>query len=133
MGKKTNKPASEEAGQEPFHSAFTGLASLRAELPSSELAADGTGQKHEAIPEATTTSAKLVLHREKKGRAGKTATRLRGLPTPEERRRWAAQLKRELGCGATIDGDDVILLGDVGERAKMRLEAGGFRRVVLGN
>ncbi|MBW2161397.1 MAG: translation initiation factor, partial [Deltaproteobacteria bacterium] len=73
------------------------------------------------------------LQREKKGRAGKTATRLCGLSSPGDRLHWAKRLKKELGCGATIEGDDVILLGDVGERAKTHLEAGGFRRVVLGN
>ena len=87
----------------------------------------------ESTPGTSTVSAKLVLQREKKGRAGKTATRLRGLVSPEDRLHWAKRLKKELGCGATIEGDDVILLGDVGERARTRLEAGGFRRVVLGN
>ena len=133
MGKKKSKPANEGPSTEPFHTAFSGLADLRAELPSSEASDSGSESKPDSPPLTPTRSVKLVLQREKKGRAGKTATRLRGLPTLEARQHWATKLKKELGCGATIEGQDVILLGDVGERAKTRLEAGGFRRVVLGN
>ena len=43
------------------------------------------------------------------------------------------KLKKELGCGASIEGDDLILLGDLSERAKERLEAGGFQHVILCN
>lgn len=133
MGKKRSEQPKDSRKSEPFHSAFSGLASLRDELPSSELPDAESEQNAEPIPDTATASVKLVLQREKKGRAGKTATRLRGLPSPEDRLHWAKRLKKELGCGATIEGEDVILLGDVGERAKTRLEAGGFRRVVLGN
>jgi translation initiation factor 1 (eIF-1/SUI1) len=133
MGKKKREPAKEAPTSERFHSAFSGLASLRDELPSSGLPDPGPEPNSESTPGTSTASAKLVLQREKKGRAGKTATRLCGLSSPGDRLHWAKRLKKELGCGATIEGDDVILLGDVGERAKTRLEAGGFRRVVLGN
>jgi len=87
----------------------------------------------EAEPDTSTSSVKLLLQREKKGRAGKTVTRLRGLPSAEARQHWAKTLKKELGCGASIEGDELILLGDLGERAKERLEASGFRHVILGN
>ncbi len=137
MGKKTKKsePATEAPGNGPFHSAFSGLASLRDALPSSDLPDPelNSGPDAKSTSDKPTGSLKLVLRREKKGRAGKTVTRLLGLPSPEDRTTWAKRLKKELGCGATIEGDDVILLGDVGERAKTRLEAGGLRRVVLGN
>ena len=130
---KRSEPAKDEPKSEPFHTAFSGLASLRDELPSSELSDAESEPNAESTPDTATASVKLVLQREKKGRAGKTATRLRGLTSPEDRLHWAQRLKKELGCGATIEGEDVILLGDVGARAKTRLEAGGFRRVVLGN
>ena len=133
MGKKKSKPTTEAPSSEPFHQAFSGLASLRAEQPPSDWSDSSSEPKPDSPPSTPTTSVKLVLQREKKGRAGKTATRLRGLPTPDSRLHWATKLKKELGCGATIEGEDVLLLGDVGERAKTRLEAGGFRRVVLGN
>ncbi|MCA9575618.1 MAG: translation initiation factor [Sandaracinaceae bacterium] len=75
---------------------------------------------------------KLVLQREKKGRGGKTVTRVRGLP-PDELPRWAGDLKRALGCGATVEGDDVVLLGDLVGRAADWLTARGAKQVVRGN
>ncbi|MFW2387980.1 MAG: translation initiation factor [Polyangiales bacterium] len=133
MGKKKSKAPPEPAETEPFHSAFSGLASLRAELPSSDPPDPEAEPEPESTSDSPTPSVKLTLQREKKGRAGKTVTRLRGLPSPEDRVHWATRLKKELGCGATIEGEDVILLGDLGERAKARLESAGFRRVGLGN
>jgi translation initiation factor 1 (eIF-1/SUI1) len=132
MGKKKSVPAAEAPKSEPFHTAFSGLASLRDELPSLESPDPGSEPNAESTPDTSAASPKIVLQREKKGRAGKTVTRVRGLASPEDRLHWAKRLKKELGCGATIEGEDVILLGDVGEPAKTRLEAGGFRRVVLG-
>ena len=133
MGKKKSKPAKEAPKSEPFHSAFSDLASLRDELPSLDSPGAGSEPNAEATPDTSAASPKIVLQREKKGRAGKTVTRVRGLASPEDRVEWAKKLKKELGCGATMEGEDVILLGDVSERAKTRLEAAGFRRVVLGN
>jgi len=106
---------------------------LRADLPSFESPDPGSQPAVIASPATPATETKLVLQREKKGRAGKTVTRLLGLPTPDARAYWTTKLKKELGCGATIEGDDVILLGDVGDRAETRLVAGGFRRIVRGN
>lgn len=133
MGKKKNKPPKSAPSGEPFHSALSGLASLRDQLPTADMPASELKANAEAEPDTTTSSVKLVLQREKKGRAGKTVTRLRGLPSAEARHHWAKKLKKELGCGASIEGDDLILLGDLGERAKERLEAGGFQHVILGN
>ena len=130
MGKKKSKPATDTPTSEPFQSAFSGLASLRADLPSFE-SPDPESQPD--VIASPTTHTKLVLQREKKGRAGKTVTRLLGLPTPDARAYWTTKLKKELGCGATIEGEDVILLGDVGDRAETRLVAGGFRRIVRGD
>lgn len=131
MGKKKSKATPDTAETKPFHGAFSGLASLRAELPSSD--SSDAEVEPESTSDSPTPSVKLILQREKKGRGGKTVTRLSGLPSAEDRLHWATRLKKELGCGATIEGEDVILLGDLGERAKARLESAGFRRVVLGN
>ena len=72
------------------------------------------------------------IRREKKGRGGKTVTRVRGLP-PDELPRWAGDLKRALGCGATVEGDDVVLLGDLVGRAADWLTARGAKQVLRGN
>jgi translation initiation factor 1 len=74
---------------------------------------------------------KLVLRKERKGRGGKTATVLSGL-RPELRDPVARALRHALGCGASVDGDVVVLQGDLATRAQAWLAARGARRIVLG-
>ena len=42
-------------------------------------------------------------------------------------------LKKALGCGATIEDEAIIVLGDVGDRVRPWLEARGARRIVMGS
>jgi translation initiation factor 1 len=77
---------------------------------------------------------KIVLRRERKGRQGKTATVLSGLAPglgPDECQQLARQLRRALGCGAAVDGETIVLQGDLGERAAAWLIERGARRVVV--
>ncbi len=71
---------------------------------------------------------KLVVRREKKGRGGKTVTRVQGLPAAE-RDAILARLKKALGCGGTLEGDDVVLLGALVDRAADWLAAEGATRI----
>lgn len=125
-----NAPAAQEA---PFHSPFASLGALRDALPSPP---EGPVSEAPAAaaPNASPPRAlgKLVLQREKKGRGGKTVTRVRGLPAAELER-WATDMKRALGCGASVEDGEVILLGDLVTRAADWLEARGASRVVRGN
>ncbi len=76
--------------------------------------------------------AKVLMRRETHGRSGKTVTRLSGIPVsqlPEV----AARLRRALGCGATVEGEDVILQGDLEQRARAWLLAQGAKRLAQGN
>ncbi len=84
------------------------------------------------VPLALGFPDKLVVRLEKKGRAGKTVTRISGLPAAHMAE-LAARMKKALGCGATQDGRDLLLLGALVERAATWLEAEGARRVVRGN
>lgn len=72
---------------------------------------------------------KVVVRRETKGRGGKTVTRIRGLPA-EHREALADRMKRALGCGATVEDDDVVLLGSLVDRAADWLASAGASRVV---
>lgn len=72
---------------------------------------------------------KIVVRRETKGRGGKTVTRIRGLPAAH-REALADRMKRALGCGASLDGEDVLLHGSLVERAADWLAAQGATRVV---
>lgn len=77
-------------------------------------------------------SGKLVLRREKKGRGGKTVTRVEGI-RKGQLKSVAAEMKRALGCGAKVDGDAILLLGSLVDRAGDWLTSQGAPRVVKGN
>jgi translation initiation factor 1 len=72
---------------------------------------------------------KVVVRREKKGRGGKTVTRIAGIDAAH-RERVAGRMKSALGCGAVVEDEDVVLLGALVDRAADWLEAQGARRVV---
>jgi translation initiation factor 1 (eIF-1/SUI1) len=84
------------------------------------------------IPPPPEFKGKLVIRRELKGRGGKTVTRIAGLAAAH-RDALAAQMKKKLGCGAVIEGDDVVLLGDLVDRAADWLTERGAPRVIKGN
>ena len=83
-------------------------------------------------PPPVALDGKLVVRHERKGRGGKTVTRIAGLPA-SAREAIATRMKKALGVGATIEDDDVLLLGDVVERAARWLEREGAQRVVRGS
>jgi len=85
-----------------------------------------------AAPAPPEFKAKLVIRRELKGRGGKTVTRISGLPAAH-RDALASQMKKKLGCGAVIEGDEVVLLGDLVDRAADWLTERGAPRVIKGN
>lgn len=134
-GRKTDGIAStgDEKASGPFNNAFGGLADLKAQL----------GGAAEPEPEPAPAPApaagpklgpKVVLQREKKGRGGKTVTRVRGLGlSGEDLEAFAKRMKNGLGCGAVVEDDDVLLQGAQGERAAAWLEKAGVKRVVIGN
>lgn len=77
---------------------------------------------------------KLVVRRERKGHGGKTATRIEGLVgSTRELEEAVRDVKRALGCGATLDGRDVVVQGDQGERLLAFLAERGARKVVVGS
>jgi translation initiation factor 1 len=77
---------------------------------------------------------KIVVRRERKGHGGKTATIVAGIRLPaRDLERLARTLRRALGCGASVDGDHLVVQGDQGPRVQEWLAAQGARRVVLGN
>ena len=77
---------------------------------------------------------KLVLRRERKGRGGKTATVIEGLGLPAKTLDAALRvLRKTLGCGGSVEGDRLVLHGDLPERAEVWLRAHGAKRTVIGN
>jgi len=60
---------------------------------------------------------RAVLSRETKGRGGKTVTRISFRDgTPPDTAALAKSLRTAMGCGGTVEGDDILLQGDQIER-----------------
>lgn len=137
MGKKKKKKRDEKAGSagaaEAFsHNPFAALAGSKvAPTPSPPPGSDG-GQGEAPSRAANPYRAKVVVRREKSGRGGKTVTRVSGLPD-EILPDLALRMKRALGCGAVVEGADLVLLGSLVDRAAAWLEAEGAERIVRGN
>ena len=69
---------------------------------------------------------------ERKGRGGKAVTVVEKLDlAPPELEAWLAELKRALGCGGAVEGDALVLQGDLRARVGALLEARGVRKVVV--
>jgi translation initiation factor 1 (eIF-1/SUI1) len=134
MSMAKRKREEDRAGSAPArqltHSPFATLAGAGAPsvTPPTLPAAPATP----ATPVPPVFKEKLVIRRELKGRGGKTVTRNSGLPAAQ-RDKLATQMKKRLGCGAVIEGDDVVLLGDLLDRAADWLTERGAPRVIKGN
>lgn len=127
--KKDRKPAS--AG--PADPGPTGLAAL---LAAKGLTGSGAPEAPaEAPPAAETTDPfavpKVVVRRQRKGRGGRTVTRVEGLAAsglPDA----AKVLGKALGVGATVRDEAVEVQGDQRERLVAWLGERGVRRVIDG-
>jgi translation initiation factor 1 len=73
-----------------------------------------------------------VVRYERKGRGGKAVTVVEKLDLrPRELEAWLGELKRALGCGGVVEGDALVLQGDLRERVGRLLEARGVRKVTV--
>ncbi|MCB9598826.1 MAG: translation initiation factor [Sandaracinus sp.] len=133
MAKKRIEPEAAPLKQNPF-AALSAKKDEAPPAPPKPVEAARAAEPENAAESARASwgSGKVVLQRERKGRGGKTATRVRGLPEARLET-LAAQMKKALGCGATVEEGDVILLGDVVERAAKWLRDAGAPRVIEGN
>ena len=78
--------------------------------------------------------ARAVVRLERSGRGGKEVTLIEHLDlTPAERERWLKDLKASLGCGGSIEGEDLALQGDHRKRLPDILAKRGVKRIVVGN
>lgn len=118
----------------PFNSAFGGLAALKAQMTAGAPEAP-VAPPVEAPAKPMSAGAKplkrVVLQKERKGHGGKTVTRVRshGLG-PEALEALMKDLKKGLGCGARIEDDEILLQGDIVDRAADWFEARGTKKVV---
>ena len=131
--KKKSAQVDPAAPAAPFNPALAGLAALKASLPASEPAL-APAPAATPPPARSRLPGKLVLSRERKGHGGKTMTRLSGLEVSTKvLEELARELKRALGCGAVVEGRDILVQGDHTERAAAWLRAEGAKTVIIGN
>ena len=132
MGKrKKAEDAGSAPAAAPFNPAFAGLAGLRAEMPN---APDTRPEPAEEAPSPPGPRGKIVVTRERKGRGGKTVTRVARLGYElSGLEQTLDTLKRTLGCAGTVEEEDLILSGDQTGRVAEWLRAELGRKVVVGN
>ncbi|MBM4377982.1 MAG: translation initiation factor [Deltaproteobacteria bacterium] len=123
MGSDGKKDGRQDA---PFNNPFAALAAKRDALPPGE-PVPVPAEKPQKGP------ARAVVRMERTGRGGKEVTVVEqlGLP-PAELAAWCKALKGALGCGGTVEGDNLVLQGDQRERVGPLLEKRGVRKVTVG-
>lgn len=74
-----------------------------------------------------------VIRMERKGRGGKEATIVEKLAlSPKDLALWCKDLKQALGCGGAVEGDTIVLQGDLRSRLEAVLLKRGVRKVTVG-
>lgn len=134
MSKKREKIDTAKASERLGHNPFAALAGRVDDVPRAPEsgASEPVSSAVAEAPSSLRLEGKLVVRRENKGRGGKTATRITGL-SADVLDELASRMKKALGCGAVVEEGDVVLLGNVQDRAIEWLEREGARRVVKGN
>ena len=90
---------------------FDKLAALRGNLPAGPADPPASAPVAPAHPLA----GKIVVRHERKGRGGKTVTVVQGVALADEAlETWARDLKKALGCGATVEPEGRITPQDLG-------------------
>ncbi len=120
------------SGKDKPASPFAALSALRDKLPE--------GPKNEPQPQPVVApvkptkelAEKLVVSRSTKGRGGKTVTTIAGVRDARAREALAQELRRGLGCGATVDGELVVVQGDQTIRLRALLEE-RTRKLIIGS
>ena len=105
---------------------FAALEKLRASLPVGPAPTIPTVAPKKA-------PARAVVRMERKGRGGKEVTVIEKLELPTaELEHWCRALKAALGCGGAVDGDAIVLQGDLRQRVPAILTARGVAKVSVG-
>jgi translation initiation factor 1 len=106
---------------------FAALEKLRAQLPV------GPAARPIEKPPEPKGPAWAVVRMERKGRGGKEATVIEKLGLrPKELELWCKELKQALGCGGVVEGDTIVLQGDLRPRLPAVLTARGVAKVTVG-
>lgn len=104
---------------------FASLEALRGSLPS--------GPPPRAPADARPSGpARAVVRMERKGRGGKEVTVVDKLGLgAAQLETWCKDLKHALGCGGSVDGETIVLQGDLRPRVAAVLTARGVAKVTV--
>ena len=113
-------------GNRPNANPFAALEALRGSLPSGPAAP-------RPIPDKPSAPGRAVVRMERKGRGGKEVTVVDKLGLgPAALEIWCRDLKHALGCGGSVDGETILLQGDLRSRVPAVLTARGVAKVTIG-
>jgi len=106
---------------------FAALEALRSSLPA------GPPAPPPQAPAGPKPPARAVVRMERKGRGGKEVTVVDKLGLrPAELESWCRDLKQALGCGGAVDGELIVLQGDLRTRLPAVLTGKGIAKVTVG-
>ena len=92
-----------------FETTDTGFDTASADGVDSVRTTDDDAQGENAI-----SARALRVHAEKKGRGGKTVTVIEGVALPDTAlKTMVKQLKKSFGCGAFVEGGNIVLQGNI--------------------
>lgn len=107
-------------------SPFSSLEALRDKLPAGEAPKPKPATEKKG-------PARAVVRLERKQRGGKEVTVVDKLGLePDELAAWCKELKQALGCGGSVEGDAIMLQGDLRTRVPDLLTARGVAKVTVG-
>ncbi len=145
MGKKKRRTQRQartagEAGQDAFAGGLgdllraQGLSNSKAAASQASPPASANPAPSPALEAAVDQAQRWIVRISKKGRGGKEATLVspRGLPPTADLAPLARRIRRELGCGATVEGEGLAVQGDQRVRLEAWLIKNGARGVTQG-
>jgi len=107
---------------------FAALEAMRSSLPAGVARPEPSAPGSKPKPPA-----RAVVRMERKGRGGKEVTVIDKLGLRAvELEAWCRELKQALGCGGAVDGELIILQGDLRSRVPAVLTAKGVEKVTVG-
>lgn len=124
------------AGGGSFSMSIGDILGKEREKPERQRAAEAateTGRAGESVEEIIKRIPKITLHRQTSGMGGKVATVVTLSGGTADAETLARALRKGLGCGSRVEGGNIILQGDIQDRARDWLIGKGAKRVVLGN
>ena len=136
MGKKRKRVDLSQVAGESFTFGdllkAKGVEIPRSELPENESAHFAISENPARVNPSSSwqLGSNIRLKRERKGRGGKTVTLIEGLELPaNELKLLAKAVRKAMGSGAKVEGEIIVVQGDIGERLMPWLEGEGATRV----